>query len=786
MVILEPFNAGGTAAHSLGRQRAFKVIFAMLLLAMLSISLASTSLAQPPVGMVSGPMPPEEPKVELPWDYSPYRVLVLIASDDPTVNVASVETDLRTYLDRDFSSIWRTTLMDAPNAIHAMMFRDLDGLDYDSLSAADPVLAIKRDHENAIRIRTAANVGEFIQQVLGTDTAIASLKRSGEESGNPELDGVAQRLTVVTGDSMDVAERWAEPSTEAILLSRGLANTLTDPEAKLVSPNIEDLVATEIENYDKVFLVRVRTSEPRPSIDVVEMDVLIRFFGSVTSVPLAAGETISEIIGQGLIRAFSPVLRIEDAGQKSAEGLLRAGGLITNEDSPGKVHVGDVLMPATRKDDRNGNPFLIGPIDWAYLHATESELAVLSVPGKTGIKVGDQVMGLSGKTILQPQQLMSMISGMGTSGAVDAQIKRGEKEMDVKIKFSAALEPFRLQYLGFTTGIRGGKVTVRNVLDGGPAQGQLKVNDVILAINSIKIEAKDSLDGLVISKKPDQKLKLSIAREDSPMDVTIKPNQQSVRQRNDHSMVEMDFYAGRAGGLQGRKNNRTHRVALKIRPKGDETMLRLHAQGNAKFPLIGYEIYEKKIGSKDFEFIGRTDWNGRLNVQKSNDPLRLMYVKNGGAVLARLPMVPGLDPMAVADIRSDDMRLEAESYIRGVQNSIIDLVAVRELFKARIKLRLDKGEMEAAEELMESLRSQPSNEALANDMGKRQAVYLKIIGKKNANQRRMVDQMFSTTREMLGKHINPKLVRDLEGQMIVARNNGGKLPPKPVDPDDEE
>mgnify|MGYP003144897759 FL=1 len=152
-------------------------------------------------------------------------------------------------------------------------------------------------------------------------------------------------------------------------------------------------------------------------------------------------------------------------------------------------------------------------------------------------------------------------------------------------------------------------------------------------------------------------------------------------------------------------------------------------------------------------------------------------MKNGGAVLARLPMVPGHHEKMIADLGGDDMRLQAESYIRGVQNSIIDLLAIRELFKARIMMRLERGDLEPAEELLEVLRNQPTNERLANDMGKRQSEFIKAIGK-NANQQRKVDEMFSVTREMLTKHINPKLVRDLEEAMIVAKENGGKLPPK--------
>jgi hypothetical protein len=156
--------------------------------------------------------------------------------------------------------------------------------------------------------------------------------------------------------------------------------------------------------------------------------------------------------------------------------------------------------------------------------------------------------------------------------------------------------------------------------------------------------------------------------------------------------------------------------------------------------------------------------------------MRLLYVKNGGAVLARLPMVPGFTEKEVADLTGDDMRLQAEAYVRGVQNAIVDLVAIRKLLAARIRLRLRNGQMKQAEELLVALREQPTNEQLADDMSKKQAMFLKEIGNRNANQRRKVDLMFKETREMLGKQINPNVIRELERDVARAKDNGGKLP----------
>ncbi len=569
----------------------------------------------------------DEETEQEPWDYSPYRVLVWIVSDDPKVNAATLDESLRQYLDLDFAAIWRIDIADAPTAIRTAINRELDSLSYDSISASDPVIAVKRDHPEAVRIRVASNVGAIVKKVLGTQGRIDEVKRRAAEFGNEQMDGVAERLEVVDGDELAVQERWNQKETEAILVSRGMALTLNNPDAKLVAPPIAGLVGQAVDSYDKIFLVRIDQQRMPSEVSVVEMDTLMRHFGPTATELSFDAQGLFAAVGRAVTRAFAPVVRIDDAGQRNAVGLLRAGGLILDENSPANVGQDDVLEPMTRKDDRNGKPILIGAIDWAFLYVTE-------------------------------------------------------------------------------------------------------------------------VDG--------HKLK-------------------------------MDYYAGRPGGLQGRKNKRTFRTALKVRPFDDATLVRLHAKGDVNFPLIGYEIYEKELMSTDMTFVGRTDWNGRLLVAKTDKPLRLLYVKNGGAVLARLPLVPGLTPTEVADISGDDMRLQAEAYIRGVQNAIIDLVAIRELFKARIMLRLKsgkEGDMKKAEELLEALRSQPTNERLATDMGKKQDMFVKAIGR-NANQRGKVDEMFKITRDLLSKHINPKMINDLELNVIAARKNGGKLPDKPDESDSQ-
>lgn len=581
----------------------------LLLVAIAALVISDQSVAQSQES-------PSEEQIE-PWDFSPYKVLVWVVSDDPKLNAATLERPLRIFLDREFSSIWRVSIADAPISVRTGAKRNIDSLDYDTLVSSDPVIALKRNHKDAIRIRIATNVGKYVNKVHGYKSLIDDVKERGAEKGSEALDGAASKLEAVE-PTVSLQEKWADETTEALIVPRGYAQTLTEPEAKLIPLPVTRLVDDSVKKFDKIYVVRIDQSQVPSRAMVSEFECLMHYFGPVVTSKFLGAEEAATAVGHALTEAFSPVVRIENAGTKTATGLVRAIGLAIDKDSPARIKVDDVLVPMVRKNDRNGRPIMIGPMDWAYL-------------------VGEEIKG---------------------------------------------------------------------------------------------------------------------------------------------PILEMGFYAGRTGGLQGRKNKRTFRIALKVRPPGDDTVVRLHVKGDKEEPLIGYELYEKELKSKNMTFIGRTNWNGTLRVSKKPEhALRLMYVKNGGAVLARLPLVPGLTVNQVADLTGDDIRLQAEAYIRGVENSIIDLVAVRKLFVARIRLRLERGEMDQAKELMELLRAQPSNESLANEMGKRNTRFQSVKGI-SANQKAKIDNMFKSTRNMLTKMITAREINELEDDFVTAERNGGRLPIK--------
>ena len=85
-----------------------------------------------------------------------------MVSDSPDISVSTIEQPLRKFLDRDYSAIWRVSIAKAPRAVANAAYRNMSGMDYNSITAADPVLAVKRTHKDAIRIRVAENVAQYV------------------------------------------------------------------------------------------------------------------------------------------------------------------------------------------------------------------------------------------------------------------------------------------------------------------------------------------------------------------------------------------------------------------------------------------------------------------------------------------------------------------------------------------------------------------------------------------------------------------------------------------------
>lgn len=220
---------------------------------------------------------------------------------------------------------------------------------------------------------------------------------------------------------------------------------------------------------------------------------------------------------------------------------------------------------------------------------------------------------------------------------------------------------------------------------------------------------------------------------------------------------ECDVYSAFRNPVGGRSSPRVERTALLVRPTGDATQLRMVTRDDPPQPLPNYEIYEKGEDDKSV-LLGRTDWRGSIKIAKGENPIRVVYVKNGRRVLARLPIVPGLYPVETAETRDDSHRLWAEGRIRALKSSFMDLVVRRRVLADRIRKKLEEGEVKTAKKLSDELSAIPTRDdfrltlqELAHD-----------IESDDPREQARIEILLDDVRRILPDYLDPQLAPSLE------------------------
>jgi len=147
------------------------------------------------------------------------------------------------------------------------------------------------------------------------------------------------------------------------------------------------------------------------------------------------------------------------------------------------------------------------------------------------------------------------------------------------------------------------------------------------------------------------------------------------------------------------------------------------------------------------------------------NPLQILYVRNGGRLLARLPVVAGLEPLLTAAMTDDDPRLLAEGHVKGLQNRVMDLVARRELYTARFRRHLQKKEFDQARALLEEFRGLENRSDLTRQLDQT----AQRIKSPDRRVQAKIDQLFSDTRQLLMKFLDPRTTNVLAEELLQAQ-----------------
>jgi hypothetical protein len=146
---------------------------------------------------------------------------------------------------------------------------------------------------------------------------------------------------------------------------------------------------------DKLYLTSVRRRDGELVVSVRELDCRSRQPGELIEHACPAPALLAGTLWDALVDSFTPLARIEQVEDKQVVARLRAGGLITNNESPANIEPGAVLRPVVRRNDRTGQPAKGGiqAIPWTMLVVDDRAEAVLDCTLTSGYRAAIPVRG---------------------------------------------------------------------------------------------------------------------------------------------------------------------------------------------------------------------------------------------------------------------------------------------------------------------------------------------------------------------------------------------------------
>ncbi|MBL8888629.1 MAG: hypothetical protein JNL67_01535 [Planctomycetaceae bacterium] len=230
----------------------------------------------------------------------------------------------------------------------------------------------------------------------------------------------------------------------------------------------------------------------------------------------------------------------------------------------------------------------------------------------------------------------------------------------------------------------------------------------------------------------------------------------------------------RAEAALGRKKGRnTEKIGIVVRTPAGPSQIRLFTKRGttkenlAEFPLNGYQVYSRSIfGTEEsFEYLGKTNWNGQIEIKPGDERVRLLLVKNGERNIARLPIVPGYKPFMEKLLPDDEDRILAEGVVAGLKSETLDLWARRQVLAERIKLALGKNEFSMANRYYEMYRQLVT----INQWNDMLSATQERLASKEKRQQTKITAMFKELSDFSQKEFKPDHDAKVQEMMLEAR-----------------
>jgi hypothetical protein len=229
-------------------------------------------------------------------------------------------------------------------------------------------------------------------------------------------------------------------------------------------------------------------------------------------------------------------------------------------------------------------------------------------------------------------------------------------------------------------------------------------------------------------------------------------------------------HSGTRRPFGGRRQGRVEQIAVALRADPADIVLHLHSRTNKNKPLVGYEAFAqtKEKDAESLERVGATDRSGLLSIPPAAGRVRILFLKNGNQLLARLPVVPGAAEQIDVPLPDDDARLAAEARLAAMREDLIDIVARRNILMARTRQKIEKKDYAAAQKLMAEINELPGHSQLNLEL---QAAARRYRSDDPQIQRR-IDRLFEGTQTVLTQYLDVRPISELSNELRTAQQKG--------------
>jgi hypothetical protein len=224
---------------------------------------------------------------------------------------------------------------------------------------------------------------------------------------------------------------------------------------------------------------------------------------------------------------------------------------------------------------------------------------------------------------------------------------------------------------------------------------------------------------------------------------------------------------------------RVELMGIAARPLIAETQLTLVPRVDPLNPLVGLRVdVMDRMPTQDDPVEDRvtllTGRSGAIVVSADPGvPLRHLLVHSGGAVLASVPFIPGLDRQVTLELPDDTPRLNVEGELQMMEDDLIDVVASRAVIMARARRAARAGKWDDVDRFLDELKKLPDFQQFDTRLS---AVRVpaeqtcRKLGDRVAQSR--IARLCRDFREIAQTRLSPDIIRDFQTEMNQLRSAG--------------